>query len=109
MDELCVCGAPWPTGQVTCAACGGTAKRLLARGKFEGEGNAQVKPTTVLRRFWGKNWYLVIVYVVLQLIFAAVSYWTSEFISVGWSLVGSVISTTVGFYMIVRMDVRDTK
>jgi hypothetical protein len=109
MDEICVCGAPWPTGQVTCAACGGTVKRLLARGEFKGQANTEVKSTTVLRRFWQRNWTAIILYLVLQAIFAAISYWTNQWESVLWSLLGSVISTIVGFYMVVRMETRDTK
>jgi hypothetical protein len=84
MDDIvcATCGAPWPAGQVKCE-CGGTvtARRKFAGAHFKGEA----------------------IYVVLQVILAAVAYWTDEWRAVGLSVFGSVTSTVIGLVMITKV------
>jgi hypothetical protein len=99
MDVVCSgCGAPWPAGQSTCAACGGTVRTLLGGAHFREKGNLQAF-ANVTETVWKKSWPWIIVYGLVQIVLVAVSYWTSGFVSVAWSFLGSVISTVIGLFI----------
>ena len=83
------CKKEWPLGQTACS-CGGTAKTHIVPESegilFKGHSSLSVAFTEVVRTVWEKNWPLIIAYVILQLILAAISYFTNAWVSVGWSL-----------------------
>jgi hypothetical protein len=95
------CGAPWPDGQTRCA-CGNTSKTFQKEFKFELRPSFQVFKT-VTRTVWAKNWFLIVIYGLWQVAVAVVSFWTSTCISVGWSVIGSLISTLLGLFIVVKV------
>jgi hypothetical protein len=106
MDDIVCekCGAPWPAGQIRCE-CGGTARQQFGSALFKGKGNFQATANllSTVSTIWEKNWPVIISYLLVQFLFAAVSYWTSGWFSVGWSFLGSVISTVLGLFIITKV------
>jgi hypothetical protein len=77
MDDIrCAnCGASWRAGQTRCQ-CGSTGPRLLfASSLLKGEANFRAFPN-VAKTIWEKNWGLITIYLIVQVVFIAVSYWT---------------------------------
>lgn len=94
------CGKPWPLGQVTCS-CGGTKKTHHAALAIEARSNVEAS-WTLSRVAWEKNWPLIALYLLLQIGLAGGSFWTSGWLSVGYSVFGSLISTILGLFIVVK-------
>jgi hypothetical protein len=95
------CKKAWPSGQTVCS-CGGTAKTHNQTVEINVNSNVQVF-WTLSRTAWEKNWPLIAVFVTMQFVFAIVSYSTSGWISVGWSIFGSLVSTILGLFIVVKV------
>jgi hypothetical protein len=95
------CKKPWLSGQTVCS-CGGTAKTYNQTVAINSSTNVQVF-WTLSQTAWEKNWPLIVVYAAIQFAFAAASYWTSGWSSVGWSIFGSLVSTALGLFIVVKV------
>jgi hypothetical protein len=95
------CGKIWPSGQTACS-CGGTARTYNQTVDIKSSSNVQVF-WALSQTAWEKNWPLIVVFVTIQFFLAIVSYWTSGWISVGWSIFGSIVSTALGLLIVVKV------
>jgi hypothetical protein len=104
-DVFCSnCKKPWPSGQTECS-CGSTARTYNQTVEVNVTSNVQVF-WTLSRTAWEKNWPLIAIFITVQFVFAVVSYWTSGWISVGWSIFGSLVSTILGLFIVVKVITR---
>ena len=96
------CDKYWPEGQTVCS-CGGTARTVQKGIKVQTGSVVQVFTSLIHKAVWEKNWPLIFLYAILQLILATVSYWTNAWHSVGWSVFGSIISTVLGLFIVTKI------
>jgi hypothetical protein len=95
------CKSAWPAGQTECF-CGRTTKTANQSVEIHVKSSVQVF-WTLNQIVWEKNWKLIVVFVVLQFVLAVVSYWTSGWISVGWSIFGSLASTIMALFIVAKV------
>lgn len=71
--------------------------------------NAETKlkvTTEMVHEVWEKNWYLIVIYVIVQFAWAAISYFTNTWSSVGLSIIGSIVSTCLGLFIAYKVITR---
>ena len=93
-------GRPGRPGQTTCA-CGGTSETFQKPIEFRIGVSVQLLKS-VTTTVWEKHWRWIFVYAFVQIVIAVVSYWTSNWISVAWSIVGGLASTGIGFFIVMK-------
>jgi hypothetical protein len=96
------CGAPRPSDQARCPVCGDTHRTYQIASHIQLSTNVIVL-TTIVQTVWKWSWRLVVFYAAIQFLWAVVSFWTNGWISVGWSVAGSVVSTVVGFFIVEKV------
>ncbi len=57
---------------------------------------------TVTQTVWKKHWGWIIFYLVFQIATATASYWTSDYVSVLYSLVVDTVATLIGLTIVVK-------
>jgi hypothetical protein len=73
---------------------------------LKGESGVRVIFTEIVHTVWEKNWPWIVAYLITQLVLATVSYWTNAWISVGWSIFGSAVSTFIGLFIAYKVITR---
>jgi hypothetical protein len=91
------------TGRFTVTGHDAAGDYILRAGAGDFRFAAQPTVLQIVRVAWEKNWPLIASYALLQIAFAAISYFVESWWAVGLSLFASVASTLLGLFIVTKV------
>lgn len=86
-----------------CPKCGSTTRMLPGQIEIKGEGNLTVGKTTVIKTSLKRNWWLILLYVAIEVSGAGIGAFLNGWGSFFFALFIAALTDIIGIYTVVRV------